>query len=381
MYGYKIYLKPRPSVKLLAMRLFADRAAFIRYLAVELPYSTVWSCGNNEDGRLGLGHCNRRLRFEMIESLPKLNLRGPASKKEGKAGETLANEKHLFKELISQQNKEMKTQIITSRATKQGSKDEIKEKMISGVIGMADWESKWIPIHEKNQQLSQSISQLKHTLNHKQQQLEKLQQEVTQMQKEVAAMEEEKETIEFFDEFLQPIAEAEKELRSGFEEKLKAGKHGEFTVDEASLFLNVCGMEELIGHQRDNQMDGEFLQDAISDISIMQVKNTSMKKKLKFFLKVLESGKMLNEKELEQAMVWRHREVEKTLLLLKEWDIVLDEELVRKKEISICQLIFFKFEDVVEVFGVEVKEGMEIGRKLQRMKKEFKTLLKSQRGE
>lgn len=102
---------------------------------------------------------------------------------------------------------------MESEAMNWKGKEEIKEKIVSGVIGMEDWTSKWIPIHEKNKQLTQSIQQHKSTLNHKQQQLINLQQEIKQMQTELAAMEEEKETCEFFDEFLQPIGEAEKELR------------------------------------------------------------------------------------------------------------------------------------------------------------------------
>ena len=48
----------------------------------------------------------------------------------------------------------------------------------------------------------------------------------------------------------------------------------------------------------------------------------------------------MKEQELSQSMVWRHRELEKTLLFLQEWDIALDKELLRKKGICICHLLF-----------------------------------------
>ena len=78
-----------------------------------------------------------------------------------------------------------------------------------------------------------------------QQQLDKLTQEVREIKQALSTIAEYKEVVAFFDIFLEPIAEAEKELKSGFEEKLQAGKHGGWTM-EVSLFLNVCGMEDLV---------------------------------------------------------------------------------------------------------------------------------------
>src|SRR3990167_268632 len=188
-------------------------------------------------------------------------------------------------------------------------------------------------------------------------------------------MEEHKEVVDFFDILLEPIAEAEKELKSGFEEKLRAGKHGEWTMDEVSLFLNVCGMQDLVIHQRQMQIDGEVLEFAMEDVTVMRIKDRLEERKVKFYLKVLESGKMGNEQELSQSMVWRHREVEKTLVLMKEWDIALNERLVRKKGISTCELLYFKVKDLQEDLGLEMREAITIVRKLQRMRKEFEEFL------
>ena len=92
-------------------------------------------------------------------------------------------------------------------------------------------------------------------------------------------MEENTKTFEFYDEFLQPIAEAEKELKSGFQVKLNAGKHADFTVDEVSLFLNVCEMADLVIHQRTNKFDGATLEDAIEDVSVMEISDKVQKRK------------------------------------------------------------------------------------------------------
>ena len=79
----------------------------------------------------------------------------------------------------------------------------------------------------------------------------------------------------------------------------------------------------------------------------------------------------MKEEELSQCMVWRHKEVEKTLLLLKEWEIELDEQLVRKKGISVGYLLYFNG-DFMKELGVEGKEAIAMVRKLNRMRNEFK---------
>src|SRR3990167_9548519 len=138
----------------------------------------------------------------------------------------------------------------------------------------------------KNKQLNQCIQQHKVNLNNKQQQLDKLTQEVREIKQALSTIAEYKEVVEFFYRWSEPIAEAEKELKSGFEEKLQAGKHGEWTMDEVSLFLHVCGMEDTVIHQRTNKIDGEVLEYAMEDVTVMGIKD-----RLKFNLKVLKSGK------------------------------------------------------------------------------------------
>ena len=67
--------------------------------------------------------------------------------------------------------------------------------------------------------------------------------------------------------------------------------------------------------------------------------------------------------------------MEKTLVLMKEWDIALDEELVRKKRISICELLFFKAKDFQEELGVGMKDARDLMRKLQRIRQMFEEFL------
>ena len=342
------------------------------YLQIIDCEGKVWGSGYNQSGQLGLGHKNDTVTFERIDTIPSLKrdrIKDEASDRK---------EKELFKLLEKEQSKIMKGKITSSLTKHQLSEKEVKEKMLEGIIGMSDWSTKWKAIREKNQGLVQSIQQHKVILHEKQQQLLKLTQEISELEKALSPMEEEQETLEFYDEFLEPMAAVEQDLKGGFEAKLKVEKYGEFTVDEVSVFLNVCGIAELVAHQREMQMDGKMLEDAIIDVTAMEIADRTSETKLEFYLKLLESGKLLKDDELQRSMVWRHKEVEKTLLLLKEWEISLDPELLRKREISICHLLFFKVKDFQKELEVDAKEAREFVRKLQRMRKEFEEFLSSE---
>ena len=306
-----------------------------------------------------------KYKFQRIENIPKLK---------GKDATERIGEKEIFKSVENEQSNELIAK-IKEIMPEEVDKDLAKQKILAGVIGMADWPSKWRDIHEKKQELEKCIQLNKLTLHDKKQQLIKLTQEVEDIEQTLSSTQERRQTLEFYDKFLEPIAEAEQELKSGFEEKLKAGKHEKFTVDEVSLFLNVCGMGVLVSQQRKDKIDGEMLGNAMEDVTVLEIGDRLQQKRLKFYLKVLGSGLMMKEEELNQCVVWRHKEVEKTLLLLKEWEIALDEELVRKKGISICQMLYFEVKDFRKQLGVEGKDAIEIIRKMRKMRKDFKEFL------
>src|SRR3990167_2822048 len=330
---------------------------------------SVWSCGNNQNGQLGVGDCNSRLHFEKVRDIKIKQQQQYVSSKDA--------EKEIFKSLASEQSKQVKEQMERAKMACKLSKQQLRENMLLGVIPMAGWASKWNPIHEKSQKAKQSIAEHQKTLSQKQEQLARLQKEIEEIQQGLAGMQQDNETWQFFDEYLEPLVEVENQLKGAFEEKVKAGKYSEFTVDDFSLFLNVCGIETLIPFQRENQLKGEELIFAFSDISVLEIKDELQKKKAKFYLKVLEAGKLLNEEVLVKSVIWRLKEVEKTLLLLREWDIRLDEELIRKEKISICQLIFFNLKNLKKIFGVNNKEGMQTLAKLEKLRKEFEAFLRN----
>ena len=359
--------------------------AALYYLQIVDWKGRVWGCGKN-DGQLGLGHNNETPTFQPSNMIVRHNRMERTSTNNQTLLSNLESqavldkeEKDIFKSLEKEQNKQLMWKLKSNIHLQNVNKQQAKQKIMAGVIDMADWLSKWKEIHAKNQQLYQSIQQHKVNLNNKQQQLDELTEEVREIKQAISTIKEQKEVAEFFDGWLEPIAEAEEELKSGFEEKLNYLKRNDWTIREVSLFLNICGMGHLVTHQREKKIDGKVLEDAMEDVTVMEIKDKLTEKKMMFYLKVLESGKLMNKQDLSLSIVWRHRDVEKTPLLIKEWGIELDVELVRRKRISICELLYFNVKDFQK--HLEVKErnvAMEMVRKMKKMRNEFEEFLASE---
>ena len=345
----------------------------------------VWSSGFNENGQLGLGDQYQRCTFERIVGIPTLKGTYP-SKQKIAANPTeelivhLPSEKEIFTSLnqllqnelpLCEESKQLKARIMAEMKTDKLNDEEVKEKLVTGVIELADWTSKWEPIHKKNQELTQSIEQNKLTLEDLQNKLAQLKEEISNKEQAVSAMVEQKQLLEFYDVFLQPIASVQAQLKSGYDEKLGNRDHQNFSVDEVSLFLIMNGIEELLTHQREKQMDGKWLDDAIYDVTAMEIQDRLTKRKMEFYLKVLNSGKMKEPKELDNCMVWRHRDFGMTLKLLKEYSVELDAELLRSKQICIYHLLYFKVKDFQKELGLEVTNARQIVRQLLPLKTTF----------
>ena len=182
------------------------------YLQIVDEEGRVWSCGNNKDGQLGLGHTNRTRKFQSIEFVVKLkqqnhkelvNTNNQATAQEPKekegaewelngeelrGGELDGEEKEMFKLIEQEQSKPLMEKLKSSKLLHNLNKQQAKQKIIEGVIGLADWSSKWKNIHAKNQQLNLCIQQHKVNLNNKQQQLDKLTQEVKEIKQALATI-------------------------------------------------------------------------------------------------------------------------------------------------------------------------------------------------
>src|SRR3990167_3290528 len=136
------------------------------YLQIVDEEGRVWSCGYNGNGQLGLGHSNHTLTFQRSETIVKLQRHKQRANTNNQADEQEQSEwdgnvKEMFKSIEKEQNKQLMDKVKSAKHLHNVNKEQAKQKIIEGVIGMADWSSKWKDIHAKNQQLNQSIEQHK----------------------------------------------------------------------------------------------------------------------------------------------------------------------------------------------------------------------------
>ena len=166
-----------------------------------------------------------------------------------------------------------------------------------------------------------------------------------------------------------------KELTTAFQQKL--GNPDQFSVDDVSLFLNSYGMGEVVAIQRKNNLKGEDLLVHTSDPAGFGITDNLLGKKFTFFGELLENRLLGKAEILDQCPVWRHLDVEKTLLFLRERKIKLDQDVIREKKISICQLMYFKGNDLREFFALDSSASLPIIKKLTAIKKEFSLFLEA----
>ena len=340
-------------------------------------YGTVWGSGDNEYGQLGLGDTTQRNSPVKIEGLPKLTVQeivqDPGSVIDIEREENMLKE--LFKLLSKEQSKSLAEKLkLTGFQQRGGSskREFLKEQFLTGIIPMVDWGSHYNSICNRKKELAQNIQQNKTLYIEKQKELEKIREQIDQYEKE-------KEVFEFFDKFLYPIVVIEKEVTHSFQTKLQNPK--DFSVDDVSVFLNVCELEHLIPFQRAKQINGEQLlfYSSVSDIAGLGINDSLTKKRLKFFGKLLENGLLLRKDILEKSVIWRHLDINKTLVFLKEYGIPLDRCVIEQKSISLCQLIFFKSKDFREFFGMLTHESVPTLGKFSKLRKEFSAFLQENR--
>ena len=112
-----------------------------------------------------------------------------------------------------------------------------------------------------------------------------------------------------------------------------------------------------------------------SDPAGFGITDNLLGKKFTFFGELLENRLLGKPDILDQCPVWRHLDVEKTLLFLREREIELNQDVIRSKKISICQLMYFKGTELKEFFGRSA--ALPIIKKLNDVKKEFSKFLEA----
>ena len=101
----------------------------------------VWGCGKN-DGQLGLSHTNETLTFRTNNMIVKQNHKLARTSTNYQA-EPEVEEKEIFKALEREQNKLLMWKLKSNIHLQNINKQQAKQKIIAGVIDMADWPSKW----------------------------------------------------------------------------------------------------------------------------------------------------------------------------------------------------------------------------------------------
>ena len=336
------------------------------FLSVDCE-GNVWSAGYNGYGQLGLGDSSNRSQFTKINGLPRVAPKSTANH---------AEIKQIFLSLAKEQSKQLIETIKASYIPDESEKDDFfRLQILTGNIPMIDWSTRWIPIHTKNQELSALIDQHRTRLVDHQKKLKEIQARISKIQQQLAIWENEKETLDFYDEFLEPVVLLEKEITESFHAKLRNPQ--EFSVDDVSVFLQMCSLGEVVDLQRQKSISGdEFISfSSISDMSELGITDALTKKKLKFYAKLLENGLFKKQEILLKSVIWRHIPVNKTLEFLREIELKLDEEVIKEKEISVCQLIYFKIKDFREIFGIDGKEAVPIMQQLKSVRRDFKQFL------
>ena len=334
----------------------------------------MFTTGKNKHGQLGLGDTTDRHSRERIKTIPLISTENRV-KKVKESAETEIQQ--IFEQLQSEQSPELIEKIRScSLESKINENKFIKEHLLKGEIPLCDWNTKWDPIRTRFLETGAAINDAKGNLAVHQEQLAQLQGKIKQLEEQIVDLEDQHRSLDFFNGFFQPIVAVEKELTESFRSKL--GKISEFSVDDVCLFLNFASLSELVDLFQEKQVDGELLVllASVGGFSGIGIEDTLLEKQLEFHWKLLENNLLFDREKLEQSVVWRHRSPENTLKLLNEFDLTaLDPEIVTKKQISICQLIYFSVDNFVKTFGITLKAAVSAVKTLQDLRLGFENFV------
>ena len=340
----------------------------------------LWTCGQNNYGQLGLGDRVDRNQPETVPGVPRIK----AEEKLAKLFLHQLEKREEIKEIFASLSAQSEPAPSLIEKIKLHSLDEkikdvafIKKKLLEGFIPLCGWTDKWLPNHNKHLEISESIENTKTLLAQLQQELLEIQNRIAHTQEQLQGLDEQVEAFQFFDGFMQPIAEVEKQLTDSFQLKLDNPK--EFSTEDICLFLNYSGLHELVEVFEEKQITGEqlILLSSVDALSHIGIEDTLLLKKLEFYCKLLENGLLFKTEKLGQSVIWRHIAVVDTIKLLKEFNIALDENIIAEKRISICQLIFLKVEELKNLFSLNVLDAAKALQQLDTLKQGFRKFLKN----
>ena len=331
----------------------------------------AWSCGSNDFGQACAGIEKSYSVVPQIVSLP-FNIYSAKTRKM----------KKLFAKLKEGTSDELVPEIAKlNLLEKFGEENYVKNNLLEGRIPFVKWNSILQPILEAHKQFGETIEQLNATLAQQETQLEEITKLVESTREELQKVEERAESTNFYTQLLSPLAAVETELTQSFYSKLDTPEL--FTTDDVCMFLNYASLTKLLPEFQEAEITGELLvaltkANGLEEIDAMG--DILLNKRLEFFCQLLVHKIFLNEEILSESIIWRHMSVENTIKLLHEYQVDLSEDVIRKYQISICQLINLQVNQLRHIFGMSVLDAANQVMKLAPLRKSFKQFLKSTKG-
>ena len=297
----------------------------------------VWVCGSNKFGQLGLGDKIDRFVPCLVENLPKIQ------------AFQLSREESFIPRSITET---------------------------------------WQQIRERKEQVNKQVEETKKLLAEKQRKLQELMESIENTREII----DESEAIlrnqselpsDCTADIIYPAGESEVEedLLKQLKEKLESEGMEKLTVEDLCVFLQFCGMSAIIPYFRSQSINGEELKLFLStsDFTGIGIDDILLEKQLEFFTKLLDCKLLFSPDVLEKSEIWQHRSPELTMVFLENKEIALPPETISQKGISICQLIFFDFLDIQQMFQLNLRNCVIAAKKLKLLKKEFKIFLKTEK--
>ena len=349
------------------------------------------SCGRNTKGELGFGDVTDRLIPSVLEipcpssSINRHTFHIPLNK--GSAAIHHRTISLLFRDLSYKSEEEFNESLMMELKSSTSfnllkESEIIKNEMKEGQLPIGGWKKKVNHFQSNKESNSSKLTKLKAFLEEKEIKFQKLSQLYIKTQKiieetrsELEILEKEQETSGFFEELIYPFAELEKQAIVHLKSKFK--KKEILECDDVSLYLNLCGLSPVVNKIKEKEISGEdlILLSSVSALPTLGLDDILLEKKLEFYCKLLEKKIFLDDLDVNENLILRHLPLKKTILLLQEYGIFLDNSIILSQSISISQLIFMQFADLQKIFCLDLKTSAIIAQKLKDLRSLFECAL------
>ena len=354
----------------------------------------VWACGSNKFGELGIGNQSSTRIPKLIEALPTIKqilTRNTHTLFLDTSGDIWAsgNYSETNSSTPVQQKFNVAPQIIQNELSVEFEdeidvQDEIDNFSLNGMDIEVDFETLRMQFYSgetpfttnpelevKDEKFRRNVAKLNTAILVKENLITECKHAISQLNDLVQGTEEsiqqlrvQQEPITKISNFLARRVSINNELLALFTRKLS--NPSRLTVDEVSLFLNLCDLKEFIQPFKDNKMDGSMLLDFSQDSDLKAIGKFDLfaRRKYQFNVYLLYNGLFFNQKHIKNCIVCNNSTPESLLKLLKEFQLNLSESIIKQHSITTPQLILFSRGDLNKIFGLSPRECVEVYQKL-----------------